>query len=275
MDSFVNLIRTTNSKVQHTHIVEQSFTIRMLKPIGNSTVECVTPDDLISTALTKMRMYNYSILPVVQNPKNLTQLKGVLTADEVLAKMLLGFDINAKVSSVMNHHPHQAKETDSVFNRYGSILKFGYVLVMDHTNSRITGVITQYDLGYELRKMTEPFLLISEIEKILKRWVSFICPDLEELKNAKDGSDISREIKNSDDLTLGEICRMYERDEYWNRLCFNVDKSVFIETLRQIVDYRNDIMHFRSSDLSEEDVDSIKSFMELCKATDPTQRNAA
>jgi hypothetical protein len=63
----------------------------------------------------------------------------------------------------------------------------GYVLVRDETN-KVVGIVTTSDLSLQFKQLTEPFLLLGEIENQVRRLMDGKFTR-DELAHAKDPND--------------------------------------------------------------------------------------
>jgi hypothetical protein len=146
----------------------------------------------------------------------------------------------------------------SLFAAIESIALHQYVLVQA-PDGKISGIVTSADLSRQFQQLTEPFLLLSEIEQHIRRMiVDRFTPD--ELKLACDPSDSERKIESVADLSMGEYIRLLEKPQYWDRLALKIDRAIFIEQLQTVRRIRNDIMHFDPDPLGSADLLSLRQF---------------
>jgi hypothetical protein len=147
----------------------------------------------------------------------------------------------------------------SLFAAIETIVQHQYVLIRS-SDSRISGIVTSADLSAQFQQLTEPFLLLSEIELHIRK-VIVDKFTVEELKGSCDPNDLNRVIASVADLTMGEYIRLLENPENWLRLSIKIDRGVFIERLRVIGRIRNDIMHFDPDPLLAEDLLLLRQFV--------------
>jgi len=74
---------------------------------------------------------------------------------------------------------------------------------------------------------------------------------VEELQTFSIESD-NRKIEYIDDLTFGEYIRIIEKKENWIKLNLSIDRCFFIKQLDKVREIRNDIMHFNSEGITNE-----------------------
>ena len=104
----------------------------------------------------------------------------------------------------------------SLFTAIPLIMQHEYVLVRG-PDQRIVGIVTTSDLSLQFLQMTEPFMLLGEIENHIRRLISSHF-NQDELSAAKDSIDGPREIETAADLTFGEYKRLLEEPSRWERL---------------------------------------------------------
>jgi CBS domain-containing protein len=130
------------------------------------------------------------------------------------------------------------------------------VLVRDSEN-KISGVVTTYDISVQFGALSEPFLLLSEIENHIRRIIDGKF-SLEELKAARNPTDADRKIENVANLTFGEYIRLLDAPKNWERLNYQLDRLECTKRLREVGRIRNDVMHFHPDGISPEDLDLLR-----------------
>jgi hypothetical protein len=146
----------------------------------------------------------------------------------------------------------------SIFSVIPRIVEHGYVLVRGPDNL-ISGIVTATDLALEFQKLSEPFLLLREIEQHIRKLISGKI-SLDELNGVRDPTD-HREINGANDLTIGEYVRIFQHPELWGKLGLQgLSKNEFAMALDQVRLIRNDIMHFDPDPLGSEDLAKLTSF---------------
>ena len=155
--------------------------------------------------------------------------------------------------------PHAEVNADaSLFTAIPFIIRHEYVLVRG-ADKRIVGIVTTSDLSLQFQQMTEPFLLLGEIENHIRRLIGNHFNSAE-LAAVKDPSDDSREIEAVYDLTFGEYKRLLEEPERWKRLRLGVDRGVFIGLLEKVRSIRNEVMHFDPDGIPDNDLKDLRDF---------------
>ena len=228
-------------------------------PSANARPVSVGPNATVAEAVTLMLLNDYSQLPVMQGERT---LKGAVTWQSVGTKLALG---RACVSVQDCLEDAVVMESNvSLFSAIPAIVERGFVLVRDGQNS-ISGIVTTTDLSLQFRQLAEPFLLLGEIEKHLRRLGDGKF-SAEELAAVKDPSDASREIGDLSDFTFGEHIRLLENPERWVALKLNIDRGTFVKHLNEVRDIRNDVMHFDPDGTAPSELERLRQFVRLLGA---------
>lgn len=188
-------------------------------------------------------------------------MDGMISWRSVLSAQTKGVE-PTRVGECMEKH-EEVRAEDSLLTAFQKIVDHEAVLVRGDEQS-ITGIVTATDLSIMFREQTEPFLLLSEIENQLRRFIDgHFSP--EELKDAKDSVDEEREIDSVTDLTFGECTRLLERPAHWQRLGVRLDRRTFVKQLIEVRDIRNDVMHFDPDGLSADELQRLKNVRRLLR----------
>ena len=172
-------------------------------PSANVPPLSVHPDNPLELAISHMIKKDFSQLPIMEGERT---LKGIISWASIAKRQGLGVQVS-KVRDCSDPAYVLDLET-SLFGAIEAIYRHDYALVR-HPDNRIGGIVTTADLTLEFQKLAEPFLLIGEIENHLRRLIA-IRFTLEELQEAKNSSDLNREVAAVDDLTLGETSASYK-----------------------------------------------------------------
>jgi CBS domain-containing protein len=228
-------------------------------PSANSAPVSVNPNATIAEATTLMLLHDYSQLPVMQGERT---LKGAVTWQSIGTKLALKRPCVTVQDCLENAVVMESNV--SLFSAIPAIVDRGFVLVRDGQNA-ISGIVTTTDLSLQFRQLAEPFLLLGEIEKHLRR-LSDGKFSSEELAVAKDPSDANRQISDLTDLTFGEHIRLLEHPERWAALKLNIDRGTFVRHLNEVRDIRNDVMHFDPDGTAPSELEKLRQFVRLLGA---------
>lgn len=124
----------------------------------------------------------------------------------------------------------------------------------------ICGIVTAYDISAQFQQLSEPFLLLGDIENHVRYLISKTFT-LDELRKVKDAADVDRVIEDVSDLTFGEYVRLLQNDENWRKLNMRIDRKTFTDWLDKVREIRNDVMHFDPDPIESGDLQLLKDFV--------------
>jgi hypothetical protein len=220
----------------------------------------VTPDCTLVQAATLMLQNHYSQLPVMTNER---AVQGMVSWESIGIRLTFKEDIDRLSETVKDcMRPHQeVNSSDSLFGVIRTIVEHSYVLVRGE-NRTITGIVTTSDLSRQFQHLSEPFLLLSEIENHVRVLIgSKFTPS--ELAAATDASDPTRKIQGVADMTFGEYIRLLENPVNWQKTGLTVDRTIFIRELDKIRRIRNDVMHIDPDGITEDEHRLLKDFVQF------------
>lgn len=226
---------------------------------ANKAPISVNPDSTLQEAVHLMMLHDFSQLPVMQNERD---IKGVVSWYSVGFRTLAGHSSKV-VRDFMEQH-QEIRADASLFEAIPLIVKHQYVLVRDIQN-RISGIVTTSDLSEQFGQLSEPFLLVGEIENHIRSLIDgkFTA---EELAANRDPSDEEREVERVDELTQGEYKRLLENPKHWEKLnLIAMDRKGFVQQLENVRQIRNRVMHFEPDGLEEEDLEILRRFTDLLR----------
>jgi CBS domain-containing protein len=213
----------------------------------------VNPDDELRRATTLMMTNDFSQLPVMTNARS---LKGMVSWRTVGLSFALGGSPRL-VREAMQQEVTVIESEVGLFSAIPRIISDDYAMI--RRSDRSFWIITTSDLSLRFRELTEPFLLLSEIENQLRRLLDGTIP-LELLIHARDPEGEPRLVEAAADLTLGEVIRLLEQPDVWSHLAPQLDRIEIISRLDRIRTIRNDVMHFDPEGVEPNDLESLRSF---------------
>ncbi len=210
----------------------------------------VKESDDLSLARTLMELYGFSQLPVMRGKRPV----GVVSWESI-GKALLR-NPTAGLSDCIDRQVEIRKQGDDLLDSIASISARGYVLV-ENNNRSISGIITSADLGEALGDIAGPYLLLSEIEEILRDIVGALLAT-GDLTEVDIGNALADETKgfggDPASLTLGELANVLATDVAWQALDTSYDRSTVNRTIGDVSKLRNQVMHFRVLDDADKDL---------------------
>lgn len=219
----------------------------------------VTANDDIGKALTLMMQHGYSQLPVMNSPRS-RRVDGMVSWSSVGEAWLAGRE-SAVVRDCMGPPPKVLSVREPLLHAVREVLA-GEAILVRGRDERIQGIVTADDISVEFIELTEPFLLVGEIEAQVR---TLIEPHfaLEELQSARDPAAGDREIATVDDLTFGEYVRLLEQEGNWERLGTRLDRVTFCKMLGEVRSIRNEVMHFHPDGIGRESKDVLRRAVRL------------
>jgi restriction system protein len=143
----------------------------------------------------------------------------------------------------------------------------GFVFVQNADRSRVSGIVTAADLTRQFGNLARPFVLIEEAENRLRRRAGEVFT-VDELRAASPANRRSQ-VNSAADLTLGTYVYLMRPKENWAKVQWNVDHEYFIDRLREVVEVRNELMHFTPDPLSPEQYETVEGLLEILRIVDP------
>jgi predicted transcriptional regulator len=237
--------------------VDPSYRVSRLKSARNSPI-AVSPDTQITEAITLMMKYDFSQLPVISGERT---IKGVISWKSLGKRLAMG----RKCSTVRDamEPVHVIDLETSLFEAVNLIAKHDCVLVKDEAN-RVCGIMTSYDVSETFVELGEPFLLLGEIENLIRGMMDG-CFSKEDLEKGRDPLDSDRPISKVSDLNFGGYLRIIQDPGSWVKLGTNLDRGTFIRYLERVREIRNDTMHFDPDGIDADDLRELRQFSELLK----------
>jgi CBS-domain-containing membrane protein len=204
-----------------------------------------------------MLNHNFSQLPVMTSNRD---VKGLVTWKTLGRRFVLGSSCGTAQEAM---EPHQEISADaSLFSAIDVIVRHDCVLVRDSTRL-ISGIVTTHDLGVQFGSLSEPFLLLREIENHVGGILTHLSKA--ELAAGADPEDGDREIEDVADLTFGEYLRLLTNPKRWSKLGLKIDQSTFTHHLEEIRKIRNEVMHFDPEGIGPEDMTSLRSMVSFLR----------
>lgn len=252
IDEAVQFARPGPYEATSPHTADPIYRIGRLES-ANQKPMSVKPDARLSQAITLMLTHDYSQLPVMTSDR---EVKGVISWRTIGSRLALGCDGN-KVSQFMDDSQIVSIET-SLFDAINTVSEVEYVLVQA-ADRTICGIVTATDLTFQFRNLAEPFLLIGETENHVRKLIHGKF-SVEELQGIRVENDPQRVVESVADLTFGEYVRLIENEDRWAKLNINIDRVEFKKQLDHVREIRNDVMHFDTDGLSDDDIASLRDF---------------
>ncbi|HFS66939.1 MAG TPA: CBS domain-containing protein [Flavobacteriia bacterium] len=236
--------------------------IKLLSSANNKPIS-LPRDAKLKEAITLMMLHNYSQIPLINGERDVI---GVVTWERI------GYGITN------GHKSEDAKDymiaDVSILDYETPILDAVSIIIENEfslirkSDKTICGIVTIADISSQFHNVTEPFLLLEQIENNIRQILDgkFL---IDELRTFCKIDGVERKIDYIDDLTFGDYIRIIEKPEHWKKLDLSIERSHFIKHLDKVREIRNDIMHFDPEGITKEQKDDLikmsKFLMEIRK----------
>lgn len=228
----------------------------MLLDAANKIPMTIKAESSLKEAISKMVFHNYSQLPVMSGERD---IKGFISWETIGSALASGVNSDV-VKDYINKDIKIIPHDTPLLNAIKTVYNNGFVVVKAQ-DGKICGIVTTTDISSQFLKMTEPFLLLEQIENYIRRILNKRVLQEELKKLCKD--DDKRIVGSIDDLNFGEYIRLIQNPKIWEKLELSVDKSFFVGKLDSIREIRNDIMHFDPDGISPEQLEELHSMSHL------------
>ena len=246
-------ITLKHKPIARTRIAEDPILRVAVLERANMVPVYVTNCDTLIKAITIMRMNNYSQLPVSNN--GLRGLCGYISW-----KTIGEAQANGVQSDLVRDYVQPIERTLTLETPLLEAIKYvhnnEFAIIEDKTH-QICGILTTTDISEQFLLLTEPYLLMQEIENMVRLLLSDVF-NLEEIQSIC--VEPGRSVNSLDDLTFGEYLRIIDNSERWQTLNLNIDRREFVKMLDKVREIRNDIMHFEPDGISPDQ------YTKLCDA---------
>lgn len=204
----------------------------------------VKKESSITEAITLMIKHNYSQLPILSGSKEAFGLVSWKSIGMALA-------LEKKCEFVKDcYEPVEVLSYDEpLFKAVKIILDKEVVLVKDFKKD-ISGIVTATDIGEQFLILSEPFLLIEQIENLIRR----ILDDkltFDDINTVLDLDKYNKEIRHLSDLTFGHYVRIIENENLFKKLEIKIDRVILQKMLTEVNITRNEVMHFNPEEMEE------------------------
>lgn len=224
--------------------------------VANKMPLLISNDATLTEAMTLMQINKYSQLPVTSNgPRGLCgfiswESIGVARANGIASNIVKDYK-RTECKSVSPDTP--------LLDAIHIVNEHDFAVVLQNDKS-VCGIITTADISNQFLLLTEPFVLLEEIENQIRVLLNdkFLLDDIKGVCQ-----EANRVVSTIDDLTFGEYIALLQKDENWMKLNINIDKKTFLKMLDDVRAVRNDVMHFDPDGISSEQKELLISAVDL------------
>jgi len=225
-------------------------------PSALAGITSVNPDDSLETAMTVMRLNDFSQLAVMTSPY---ALRGSVTWRSI-AKALAheSAAILADAIEPARERPFDQDLIDVLVTLYDHEFVF-----VRNSENKISGIVTSSDVIKLYGETATPFFILGEIDHLLRGFVSDEWT-IEQVIDVCDPED-ERDIESHDDLSFGDYQRMLENPGRFDVLEWPLDRKTFVKALDEVREIRNGVAHFDPDPLEPEAVALLRNFLHLLR----------
>ena len=220
-------------------------------------IEAVHPDDDIKKAKSLMAVKNFSQLVVLNDCNNNRRPVGILSWKSIGIKSM--YDTKGtKVKDFMNENFELVNENENLLKVSNLLMKEDAVLVID-SHKTITYLITAYDFAQLFHHKMEPFILLESIEKYIRNLIESNL-DMKEINKYLDEKyeRVKQKDRTLQDLTFFDYRLIFSNPDFYKKMNIPVNSEILITSIVNISEFRNNMMHFKISNVDKEDLENLK-----------------
>lgn len=225
-------------------------------PSAFGGVESIAPTATMEEAVTRMLLNDFSQLAVMSGQHT---LRGAVTWRSIAQARHV--NPSARLADAIIRAAEKRYD-EELIDVLPDLETGGFIFVRNDQNA-VSGIVTTADVVNEYGVLATPFLLIGELDRMLRRIVadSFELDDVVAVCDAKK----VRGIANFDDLSMGDYKRVFETPALWEKLSWPLDRAIFVNRLEEMRRIRNAVMHFSPDPLHPETVDRLRNMLRLLR----------
>lgn len=234
---------------------EVGITLGNIRSASSSVVSC-RPDSSLEEAITLMYLYDYSQLPVISGQRT---LKGAVTWKSIARARHRNPD--ATLGDATVDAPQRSYDTELI-DVLADLQSHDFVIVRG-PEQNIAGIVTAADVVDAYGALATPFLLIGELDQILRRVLASNV-DIEKvgtLCRRPEGQTIDSFAK----LSMGDYETVLSDEAVWKSLDWPFDRKIFTKNLSELREVRNDIMHFNRDSVPDHTISRLRQMILLLR----------
>ena len=245
-------------------LLEIGTFLDLLHKNGKSKLATIDCNDSIEKAVKLMLKEEYSQLPVMKGDKTI----GVISY-ETLAKTIFSFaeskskpPAKVRVKDCMEKTSKIFNIDDDLISLLNTLANKSYVLITKR--SKVIDIITSYDALDFFRVCGEDFIILNDIESILRKIISEQFDSTTFTENAKEifcGK--RRKPKTVNDMEFADYSTFIVSN--WDRFIDLFGQTDILKQLENARIIRNKVCHFKCS-ISQEDRHVLRMLLDLLRS---------
>ncbi|MFI1987834.1 CBS domain-containing protein [Actinoplanes sp. NPDC020271] len=217
-------------------------------PSALNGVASVAPTASMQEAMTKMLLNDYSQLAILSGKHT---LRGAVTWQSIARARHINAD------ATLADATEEARDVDyrtDLLEVLTDLQKRGFLFVRNESNA-VAGIVTAADVAGRYGTMANPFILIGDLDRLLRRAIARVIPllDVTALCDPQ-----GRRITGYHDMAMGDYQRVLENPALWARMGWDLDQKAFVSRLAEIRKIRNDVMHFNPDPIPVNAVEQLR-----------------
>jgi CBS domain-containing protein len=225
-------------------------------PSALSGVKSVSPNATFEEAITVMALNRYDQLAVLAGSRI---LRGAVTWESIAWARHANPDAPFSKAIIEAQEVRYDKDLVEALPKLDDS---GFIFVRNDLNE-VAGIITTADVVGTYEETATPFILIGQLDQVLRRLIHRIVT-LDELQALCDPEN-RRDLDSYDKLELGDYQRILESPEYWKRLKSPFDRVAFIQRMNELRLIRNNIMHFNPAPPDPQTIPKLRNMLRVLR----------
>lgn len=211
----------------------------------------VTKENSLDEAISLMIINNFSQLPILTSTRDVF---GIISWKTIGKALALG-KVCLKVSDC--YEPVEVLNFDEPLFKAVKIILDREVVLVRNFKKEISGIVTSTDIGEQFLILSEPFLLIEQIENFIRILLNEKLT-YDNINKVLDLESYEKEINHISDLTFGHYVRIFENEELFRKIEINVNRVMLQKMLVEVNKIRNEVMHFNPEAMEEKDLITLR-----------------
>lgn len=210
----------------------------------------VSRETSLIEATTLMLKHNFSQLPIISG----REAEGIISWKSIGIAQSLG-KVCTKVSDCKDEVT-VLPLSEPLFKAVSIILEKEVVLV-SQKDKTICGIVTSTDIGEQFVSMSEPFLVLEQIENHIRKILDGKLTN-EDIEAVLDLTKIEKPFCDLSDLSFGHYVRIIENEYNFRKLALSIDRKILKEMLEETRRIRNEVMHFNPEPIKTKDLEHLR-----------------
>lgn len=233
------------------------FRVEALLRNGHALVS-VKPDAPVREAITLMLLHDFSQLPVMRTNWDCL---GFISWKSIGHEAFFGATLTVRDCLRKGHE--ECGVDDNLFEVIDRIIRNEVVLVRG-ANRSVLGVLTTTDLAIAFRALSEPFLLLSDVEGHLRAILNRVFTPTE-MRAVLPPDEVRDHVHGAEDLSFGSYVRLLQPRAGFDRLQVPYDHGVVNRELDIVREIRNRVMHFHPEGIAAADLERLRRVAQLVR----------